>query len=356
MMTMYDDRESHNLLHSPPDQPFANIPNRSSHNKDISNKRSNNNNSTLFIVLISSVIVLLLAVIASLGLSALTLQKTINLSANSVNKAQLDPCVLHPLTCDTDSGFKNEYSHVPRSVLVVAAHPDDIETTAAGTLAKWASNREQPTEIYYILVTNGDKGTSNRSLTSEELGRIRKREQIRAGEVIGVKDIFFFNVPDGDVVNSDELRRNITYYVRLLRPEVVMTWDPTWHLDLFQYGLEHRDHRSTGQATFDSLWPNSNDFLYYPDMDLEPYRPKTVLLFRFWHDFEFNAPQSQVYVPLTEDDMQVKLNAIYQHDCQFPNEQAKESEKQFLMKMAQRFGKVVGTKYAELFTVVRLLT
>lgn len=305
-----------------------------------------------------SLLLLLVLVLLSASISILfvicvsTLQTARNTSRNAVSKQQ-DPCWLHPLTCDTDSSFKSEYDHIPKSVLVVAAHPDDIETSAGGTLTKWAQNGQ--TDIYYVMITNGDKGTGNRSMTSEELGRIRQQEQRNAGAVVGVKDIFFLNVPDGDVTNNDELRRNITYYIRLLRPEIMITWDPTWHLDLFQFGLEHRDHRTAGQAAIDSVWPNSNDFLYYPDMNLPTYRPKTVLLFRFGNDFEFNAPQSQVFVPLGEAEVSNKIKAIYQHKSQFPNEESKEHEKTFLTSMATKLGKNVRKEYAELFTLVRFM-
>lgn len=262
-------------------------------------------------------------------------------------------CMLHPITCDTDPNFSAKYTHLPSSVLVVAAHPDDIEACAGGTLSKWAA---AGSSIYYIMITNGDKGTHNHSMTSEELGKIRKQEQKNAGKVVGVKNIFFLDVPDGEVQNNDHLRYNLTYYIRLLRPELMLTWDPTWHLDLFQFGLEHRDHRTAGQASIDAVWPTSNDFLYYPEQNLPSYRPKTMLLFRFWKDFEYNVPQSQVYVELSDKDMDTKVKAIWEHKSQIPDDKAREAEKQFLMNMASKFGKVERTKYAELFTLVRFMT
>lgn len=314
-------------------------------------KKTKNSSSCHVIAIACSITAIIVSVIAC-TIAGVMIPRTNHLISSS-QKQQQDPCYHHPITCNPDPDFTPRMSHVPKSVLVVAAHPDDIETSCGGTLNQWASSGSI---IHYVMITNGDKGTRNRSMTSEELGRIRKQEQRNAGAVIGVKDIFFLNVPDGDVQNNDMLRYNLTYYIRLLRPEVVLTWDPTWHLNLFQLGLEHRDHRTSGQATIDAVWPTSNDFMYYPEQNLPTYRPKTILLFRFWKNFEYELPQSQVFVELSEMELQTKIRAMWEHKSQIPDDKAREAEKLFLTDMATKFGKVEGVKYAEFFTVVRFMT
>ena len=68
-------------------------------------------------------------------------------------------------------------------VLVVAAHPDDPEFLAGGTIARLA---KEDRKIAYVIVTNGNKGSSDRSVASEQLIPIREAEQRHAARVLGV--------------------------------------------------------------------------------------------------------------------------------------------------------------------------
>ena len=54
----------------------------------------------------------------------------------------------------------------PKRVMIIVAHPDDADFMAAGTLAKWA---RQGSEVYYVLCTSGDKGTSDPEISRVQL-------------------------------------------------------------------------------------------------------------------------------------------------------------------------------------------
>src|SRR5207237_1108996 len=71
----------------------------------------------------------------------------------------------------------------PITVLVVAAHPDDPEFGCGGTSALWAS---QGKEVYYVVCTSGDKGSSDPEMTSQKLVKLREAEQQAAADAIGV--------------------------------------------------------------------------------------------------------------------------------------------------------------------------
>ena len=75
-----------------------------------------------------------------------------------------------------------------RRGMVIMAHPDDAEWTCSGTVAKWCA---EGWEVVYVLCTDGSKGSSDPEMTSEQLVKIREKEQRDAGEVLGLKDVVF---------------------------------------------------------------------------------------------------------------------------------------------------------------------
>ena len=61
-----------------------------------------------------------------------------------------------------------------RRVMFIAAHPDDPEFLAGGTIAGMVKDGR---EVSYVIVTNGNKGSGDRTVTSEQLAPIRETEQ-----------------------------------------------------------------------------------------------------------------------------------------------------------------------------------
>ena len=79
-------------------------------------------------------------------------------------------------------------------VLVVTAHPDDVDFGAAGSVATWT---EAGIEVSYCIVTDGDAGGFDPAVPRSEIPGIRRAEQTAAAAVLGVSDLHFLGYPDG---------------------------------------------------------------------------------------------------------------------------------------------------------------
>ncbi len=160
----------------------------------------------------------------------------------------------------------------PAQVMVVTPHPDDAELGAAGTVARWISEGK---DVIYVVCTNGDKGTSDTNIKSEELARIREQEQLAAAKVLGVREVIFLGYPDQTLEDTPEFRKEIVRLIRMYQPETVVTVDP------YRRYIWHRDHRITSQVTLDAIFPYARDLFAYPDLleeGLQPHKVKEVLL------------------------------------------------------------------------------
>ncbi len=149
----------------------------------------------------------------------------------------------------------------PERVLVVAAHPDDIEFGAAGTVARWAG---EGAEIRYLLMTRGDKGSDNPDADPVALAALRENEQRAAAAEIGVTAVEFLDEPDGQVEPSLRLRERVTRAIRAFRPEIVMSHDPTV-LFVNNEWINHPDHRAVGTVVVDAVFPTARDPLNFPE-------------------------------------------------------------------------------------------
>lgn len=128
---------------------------------------------------------------------------------------------------------------LPRKVLAIVAHPDDMEFFAGGTMRKMA---QEGSEIREVIVTNGERGSYE--LRSEDLIERRREEASKAAEVLGVRSVTFLGYPDGMLADHrfNEIREKIMAQMRKHRPDVIITWDP------FAPFETHQDHRITGMA------------------------------------------------------------------------------------------------------------
>jgi LmbE family N-acetylglucosaminyl deacetylase len=167
-------------------------------------------------------------------------------------------------------------------VMVIGAHPDDPEFGCAGTVIKWARAGKS---ITYVLLTSGDKGSSDPNLRPGQLAAMREDEQRAAAEEIGVEQVIFLGYPDGLLENTLDLRRHLCGLLRQHQPHIVMTIDP-WRT----YQL-HPDHRAAGQAALDAIYA-AREWYIFPEQlvgDVEPWRVKEAYLFwtsnaDYWED------------------------------------------------------------------------
>lgn len=169
----------------------------------------------------------------------------------------------------------------PQIVLGIAAHPDDLDFGAAGTLAKFAT---AGAEVHYLILTDGSKGSDQPDMTPAQLVKLRQKEQQQAVKIIGGKGVDFLNYTDGELEITMKLKSDIVKVIRRVQPDVVVTMDPTMVYSPARGFINHPDHRAAGQATLDAVFPLARDHLAFPDLfkaGLLPHKTATVLLINF---------------------------------------------------------------------------
>lgn len=150
-----------------------------------------------------------------------------------------------------------------QSALAVVAHPDDLEYGGAGAIARWT---KQGKKITYLLACRGEAGID--TLSPEECGPLREREQIASAAVVGVSVVEFLDHPDGMMTYGLPLRRDIAAAIRRHRPDVVIMGN---HRETWPGGfLNMADHRVVGEATIDAVRDAANRWVFR-DLDLEPW-------------------------------------------------------------------------------------
>lgn len=234
----------------------------------------------------------------------------------------------------------NNYPN-PKKVLVVSAHPDDPDFGAAGTVVCWAS---QGAHVTYVIVTDGSKGSAEPDMTSQGLVQIREVEQRAAAAVLGVQEVVFMGFEDGRVSNTLELRKAIVRQIRLYRPDVLITHDPTTRILNNQY-INHPDHRAVGDATLDAVFPLARDRLNFPEHEAEGLEPFNVLdLFLSFT----NEPNLTVDITAT---VHLKIRALKEHASQIGDPQNLEDR---IMERSARIAQGTSFQYAEQFRRVQL--
>jgi len=229
----------------------------------------------------------------------------------------------------------------PSRVLVVAAHPDDIEFGAAGTVARWI---DAGARVRYLLVTRGDKGSDDPGVDPRQLGLLREREQRSAAEELGVEGVDFLDEPDGQVEATLRLRERITYAIRRFQPEIVMSHDPTV-LFVNNEWVNHPDHRAVGMATVDAVFPTARDPLNLREHLAAGLGPWKVAELFLWSTNEANQ---LVDIGATLDR---KIAALRCHESQF--REFTDTER-WLRRTAEELGERAGYPAAEGFRRVML--
>ncbi|HEY2215044.1 MAG TPA: PIG-L deacetylase family protein [Acidimicrobiales bacterium] len=155
-------------------------------------------------------------------------------------------------------------------VLVVTAHPDDVDFGSAGTIAAFT---KAGLEVTYCIVTNGDAGGSDREMTRADMALLRQREQRAAAAEVGVTDVRFLGHADGQVQASIELRRDISRVIRQVQPERVITQSPERRWDFIF--ASHPDHLAAGEAAVCAVYPDARNPFAHPELlqdeGLEPW-------------------------------------------------------------------------------------
>ena len=228
-------------------------------------------------------------------------------------------------------------SETQQTVLVVTPHPDDAEGGAGGTIAKWTSEGKK---VVLVVCTNGDKGTSDRTITPGELAEIREQEQLEAARVLDISEVVFLRFPDQNLEDCVDFRKALVRQIRRHRPDLVLTIDPN------RPYIRHRDHYMTGRVTLDAVFPYARDHLAFPDLldeGLEPFNVREVWLFR--------SETPDTYIDIT-DTFETKMDSLYCHVSQMsrPKEVASARSRE----RAAETGKAIGGGLAESFKRIAL--
>ena len=221
-----------------------------------------------------------------------------------------------------------------RRVMVITAHPDDSEFGAAGTVAKLVGEGNQVT---YCILTNGNKGSGDRSMTPERLVEIREEEQRNAARVLGVETVDFLGFPDCELEDTRESRMAVTAAIRRHRPDLVIAQNPHRTKNL---GGSHRDHRIAAGIALDCVYPLARDHMSFPELiaqGLEPHKVKEV------HMMWWENPEVVVDI---SDTMDLKIKALACHVSQLKDMVAVEKR---VRERAAYLGKLKGYAYAETF-------
>jgi LmbE family N-acetylglucosaminyl deacetylase len=202
-------------------------------------------------------------------------------------------------------------------ILVVSAHPDDVDFGAAGSVARWT---DAGIEVSYCIVTDGEAGGRHTGIGPLELAGARRVEQTAAAKVVGVTDLTFLGYPDGRLVSSLDLRRDITRAIRRVRPQRVLCQPPERNYQ--RIFASHPDHLASGDATLAAVYPDARNPFAHPELleeeGLEPWEVHEVYL------TTGGADPSDEFVDITET-IDRKIEALLSHVSQMPDPEGTEA-------------------------------
>jgi LmbE family N-acetylglucosaminyl deacetylase len=193
-----------------------------------------------------------------------------------------------------------------QTVLVVLAHPDDPDFFCGGTIGLWTS---QGRKVVYCLLTRGDKGSDDPKADPQALMSRRTEEQLAAADVLGVSEVKFLDYRDGEIRPSEELCLDITRMIRQVKPDILVTCDPT-NFYPNRRRLNHSDHRAVGEAALDAVFPAARSGMYFPQL-LE----EGLAAHKVEHVYITGAAQPDLNVDITSQ-FDKKIKAIGCHVSQ----------------------------------------
>jgi len=232
-----------------------------------------------------------------------------------------------------------EYA-VPRSALVIVAHPDDAEFTMAGTMATWSA---AGCTVTICLCTDGNVGSHEPGMTRERLADIRRREERAGCDRLGVSRVLFLGHDDGQLVGDLSLRRELVAVIRQIKPEAVIVQNPT-RLFISDGYINHPDHRAAGQAALDAVAPACESPLLWPELGA-PHRVRLVFVWGHEHP--------NVFVDTTAA-IESKVSALREHVSQLRDRDPGPMLRDWGEASAAMAGEGFEGRYAEAFFRVTL--
>lgn len=230
-----------------------------------------------------------------------------------------------------------------KRILVIVAHPDDIEFGTGGTIARWTAEGQQVT---YCIVTDGAAGSNKPDEDLAALAVTRRREQTEAAACVGVTDVRFLGYADGSLEPTMALRRDLTRLIREVKPYRVLLMDPTTMMieddgDGGDY-INHPDHRASGEAALYAVFPSAETRPIFPELLAEGYEPHHVEEVWFMTSVKPNR-----YVDISSY-IEQKIAALLCHKSQLD-----ESVTPMVRAWSAQTGRVLGVDHAESYRVLR---
>jgi LmbE family N-acetylglucosaminyl deacetylase len=238
-------------------------------------------------------------------------------------------------------------------VLGIFGHPDDAEISCGATLAKLAAAGRS---VHLLILTNGDRGSSDPSLDRGELARVRAVESEQAGRILGLAGVTVLDTPDGELENRPEIRARVVRAVRRIRPSTVISCDPTaWFFrntgSTLNGGVagfyNHSDHRTAGAIALDSVYPGSGNPHYFAEQLSEGLEAWDV------HDVWLGWTNEPNHFEDVTGFVDVKVRALFAHASQVKGDGIRFFQ-EWLPKEAEEAGARIGVRHAEAFRVLDL--
>ncbi len=228
-------------------------------------------------------------------------------------------------------------------ILVVAAHPDDVDFGLAGTVATWT---DAGIEVVYCIVTNGEAGGSDPSVSRADMVVLRRAEQTAAAKCVGVTDVRFLGYPDGRLEPSIGLRRDIARVIRQVRPDRVAC--PSPERNYARIPASHPDHRAAGSAALDAVYPDARNPFAFPELAAEGLQAWTVP--EVWIS---GSPQPTHFVDVTGT-FDRKIAALRAHESQTGHMTNLEEMLRGWLGMSAALGGLPDGRLAESFQVLQI--
>jgi len=226
-------------------------------------------------------------------------------------------------------------------VLVVSAHPDDVDFGVSGTVATWTDGG---IAVTYCIVTDGQAGGFDRSVPRGQMVDVRRKEQTVAASQVGVDDVRFLGYTDGELAATTQLVVDLSRLIRALRPQRMVV--PSPERDYARIHRSHPDHLAAGKAALDAIYPAARNPFAHPELLDEGLEPWTVA-----DTWLMGHPSSNHVVDVTAV-FDRKVAAVMAHESQHPDPEGLEAGiREAFSANAERAGLPEGSK-AESFFVV----
>lgn len=233
------------------------------------------------------------------------------------------------------------YPDHPSRVLVMAAHPDDIDFIISGTIAHWIRGGA---EVHFVLATRGEVGSHDLELPPTKLAPIREAEQRTAAQLLGVKSVEFLGYPDGALQPTLELRRDFVKAIRKYKPTAVVMQDPARRYNENSY-VNHPDHIACGEAALAATMPGCDSPFIFPELLADGYEP-----YKVYEIYLYMVTEPNIWVDIT-DSIDQKIATIQCHQSQIKGWTTLPED---IKTSAARVGEPHNLKYAEQFRYLKL--